>query len=64
MQQLFAGMIRGLPSEETRLERARAVGPAISAVQLSAKPEAVLLVQSYGPDLNKFMFDVTIARGL
>ena len=60
MQQLFAEMIRGVPPEETRLERARAVGQAISAVPLTAKPETILLVQSYGLELNKVMFDVTM----
>jgi hypothetical protein len=60
MQQFFAEMIRGVPPEETRFKRARAVGQAISAVQLIAKPETVRLVQSYGLELNKVMFDVTM----
>lgn len=60
MHQLFAEMIRGVPPEETRLKRARAVGQAISAVQLIAKPETVRLVQSYGLELNKVMFDMTM----
>ncbi|QDD66650.1 hypothetical protein EJD96_22025 [Herbaspirillum seropedicae] len=60
IHQLFAEMIRGVPPEETRFKRARAVGQAISAVQLIAKPETVRLVQSYGLELNKVMFDVTM----
>ncbi|MBP1314185.1 hypothetical protein [Herbaspirillum sp. 1130] len=60
MQQFFAEMIRGVPPEETRFKRARAVGHAISTVQLIAKPETVRLLQSYGLELNKVMFDVTM----
>lgn len=60
MQQFLAEMIPGVPPEEARFRRARAVGQAISSVQLIAKPETVRLVQSYGLELNKVMFDMTM----